>query len=212
MSGSTTRTITKASSQVLVGGKVLLRMDGKLIGFANRATCEDDYSLEAIHIIGQLQAIDYVPTRASHRIELDMMVLRGDSLEKANIAPVAAGNFGFLDPVTNMGPTVGAVNSMKRDIGPVGADGSLRVLHGLPIDIDIIVPELPSSVTGTGGNGLTTSGSIAAQTVPVVVSYKMCFYDRGSLQFEANRVIGRRCTFYALDRRGWGMATEFGQA
>jgi hypothetical protein len=184
-------------------------MGGKLVGFANSATCTDDYSLEAIHILGQLQAIDYVPQRASHRIELDMMVLRGDSLEKNNLVPTGAGNFGYLSPASTLTTEiVGSINSMPRDLSAVGDAGSLRVLHGMSIDIDILAPDVPGLASGTAGN-TNTNNAITYATVPYVVRYKSCFYDGGNLRFEANRVIGRRCTFYALDRKGWGMATPW---
>lgn len=200
---STTRTATKANSQVLVGGKVLLRIDNKIVGFANSATCSDDYGLEPVNVLGQLQAIDYVPTRAQHRIELDIMVLRNDSLIKANIIPAAAGNFGYLNKGNALADVIGDVNSMPTDLPAVGAEGSLRVLHGIPVDIDILVPPLPGQVTSTAGVAGTTPQSY----VPVVVTYKNCYYDSGSVQFQSNRVIGNRCVFYALDRRGWTMGT-----
>lgn len=186
------------ASNVLVGGKVIIRFGDKIIGFANSAACTDDYGMEMIQVLGQLQAIDYVPTRARHQIVLDTMVLRTDSLAKANMEPTGAGNFGFLSSgATWSGSIIGSLSDSARDFPDytaTGAVGALRVLHGQSFDIEILAP----AIEANSGAQPTPSS-----TVYQVVKYKKCYYDNGNVTFAANRVTVKTGTFYALDRVGY---------
>lgn len=183
------------SSQVLVGGKILIKMDNKIVGFANRAECSDSYGLQPIHIMGQLQPVDYVPTDARHTINMNVLVMKRASLIKANLEPASAGNFGLLTgtdslsgtyfknvskdlPTTDQRATEGGQNSMQ---------GALRVLHGKSFNIEIIAPDLDNPQA----NQFT------------VVKYLDCYYNSGSVSFSANTITMHNCQFFALSRQGW---------
>lgn len=181
-------------SKVLVGGKILVKMDGKYIGFANSADCSDSYGMQPIHVLGQLQPIDYVPTDARHSIDLDMMVLRDNSLIQSNLEPAGAGNYGFLS--AGKTDTIGNIANGNKDLAAdtevVTADtdnkGKLRVLHGKTFDIEIISP-------------------LASGTADSIVVYENCYFNSGSVRFSANAITMHRVQFVALNRRGWLAAT-----
>lgn len=201
--------VTKSSTGVLVGGKILIRMDGKVIGFANEATCSDSYGLQPIHVLGQLQPLDYVPTEARHQIDMNLMIVKGSSLITANLEPAGAGNFGFLDSSAigggtslvsgkNLpgGPNAG-VSDTKIDtiVAPSADSGALRVLHGKVFDIDIITPAGRTSAS-------TLAGAAANDTNGIVIRYKHCFFNSGSVRFNANQITVHSCSFFALDKEG----------
>ena len=81
---------------VRTGGKVVIYMDGYPIAFAQSARFRDDYGLEPVHVIGQLQTIEYVPMHARHEITISLLVLRNASLSKLGLEPASAGSFGLL--------------------------------------------------------------------------------------------------------------------
>lgn len=181
-------------SKVLVGGKILIKMGGKYIGFANSADCSDSYGMQPIHVLGQLQPIDYVPTDARHSIDLDMMVLRDNSLIQSNLEPAGAGNYGFLS--SGKTDTIGNVANGNKDLADdkdttthdLNNKGKLRVLHGKTFDIEIISPQ--------------ASGSEDS-----IVVYENCYFNSGSVRFSANAITMHRVQFVALNRRGWLAAT-----
>lgn len=111
--------VITSGAGVLVGGRILVKMDGKVVGFANEATCSDSYGLQPVHVLGQLQPIDYVPTDARHQIDMQMMVIKGGSLIAANLEPSGAGNFGYLSS-TDASLSVGGLalaKSSRRNCG-----------------------------------------------------------------------------------------------
>lgn len=172
------------NGRVLVGGKVLLKIGGKIIGFANSAACDDNYGLQPVQVLGQLQPIDYVPTQASHRIVLETTVLRNTNFYSANIAPTGAGNYGFLGATD----TIGNINPLGADyptpFSPqIDQNYFLRVLHGIPCTIEILAPN-PNAPTDR----------------PPIVTYEYCFYDSGDVNFSSNRITVQRATFLALNR------------
>lgn len=186
-----------SDSKVLVGGKILVKMAGKYIGFANSADCSDSYGLQPIHVLGQLQPIDYVPTDARHSIDLDMMVLRDTSLIQANLEPTGAGNYGFLaagkaDTIGNVANATGDMpadaTALKVNSTTESEQGAVRILHGKVFDIEIVSPT-------------STSDSVS------VVLYENCYFNGGSVRFNANAITMHRCQFVALNRRGWLMKT-----
>ena len=191
MSGSST-SATGNSSQVLVGGKILVRMDGKIVGFANSASCTDAYGLNAIHVLGQLHPVDYVPTDARHTINMNVLVMKSGSLIKANLEPTGAGSFGLLSTSASIAGT--KFDNTQQDLRSSayyktdeGIPGSLRVLHGKNFDIEIIAPDLDSPATKQY----------------VVVKYKNCYYNTGSVSFSANTITVHNCQFLALYREGF---------
>lgn len=183
---------TLAPTDVVVGGKILLKMDNKIVGFANEATCQDSYGMRPIHVIGQLQPIDYVPTEARHIIDLNVMVLRKSSLITANLEPQGAGNYGFLSLAD-----IGKVSTQEADIegdsttlatGNDANQGLLRVLHAKVFDISICMP--------------TYDTTTSAWKYPALVTYKDCSFNSGNVRFNANQITVHQCQFVALDRSG----------
>jgi len=186
-----------SNSRVLVGGKVLIKMDGRTVGFANEADCTDNYGMQPIHILGQLQAIEYVPTVAQHSISMSVMVLRDTSLIDANLEPNGAGNFGFLaaanNPIgsalSNTAQNMGTAteeqlkSSVKGNTGPTGA---LRVLHGKTFDIEISQQYMENN----------------APKSTALVTYKNCYFNSGTVRVGANAIVVHQCQFVALDRDG----------
>lgn len=181
------------TSNVVVGGKVLIKLGNKVVGFAQSATCTDDYGLQAVAVLGQLQYIDYVPANATHSIDLNMMVLRNESLIRQNFEPTGAGNFGFLSG----NGIIGNLSNQGLDY-PEPADviedkiqGGLRILHGISFDIDILMPKSEGYNKGV------------PPTPEILVRYKNCYYQSGTTTFSANQITSHNCKFVALDRQGW---------
>lgn len=186
-----------SNSRVLVGGKVLIKMDGRTVGFANEADCTDNYGMQPIHILGQLQAIEYVPTVAQHSISMSVMVLRDTSLIDANLEPNGAGNFGFLgsaqntlgSALANTSKNMGSATEqqLKSSVkGTTGSAGALRVLHGKTFDIEISQQYMENN----------TPQSTA------LVTYKNCYFNSGTVRVGANAIVVHQCQFVALDRDG----------
>jgi hypothetical protein len=94
IAGSTTAKLWNTG--VRTGGKVVIYMDGFPIAFAQSARFRDDYGLEPVNVIGQLQTIEYVPMHARHEITISVLVLRNVSLSKLGLEPTGAGSFGLL--------------------------------------------------------------------------------------------------------------------
>jgi hypothetical protein len=186
---------TLSNNKVLVGGKILIKMDNQIIGFANEASCSDAYGLQPIHVLGQLSPIDYVPTDARHSINLTVMVMKDSSLAMANLEPTGAGNYGFLKQAT-IGSFDSVITDMSADtnVGTLDTSnkGALRVLHGKSFSIEILSP------TWTSGAQATTVS---------VVRYDNCYFNGGSVRFNANQITVHQCEFVALYRRGWLMET-----
>ena len=186
-----TTTGSISNSNVLVGGKVVLYMDTLPVGFAQAARCRDDYALEPIQVLGQLQAIEYVPTHARHEISCSLMVLKNDSLALRNLEPTGAGNYGFIASDKGTIGLAGGIRDFydkddkvaKDNSGGPGAHGLLRELHGKTFDI-----EIKDASAGTTGKTL--------------VKYTKCYFASGDLDVQANRVLMHNVTFYALDRLG----------
>lgn len=177
--------VATGTSGVLVGGKVVIRMGDKVVGFAQSARCTDQYRHLPIHIVGQLQAVEYVPTMSMHEIVLTMMVMRNDSLTRRNIEPWGAGSWGAI-PSDNIGelPSREKVSfSTPQDLTKEGKQtggGQLTVLDNKKITIGIT--DLMS-----GKN---------------IVQYDGCFYASGALTISANQIIGHQVTFYSIKKLG----------
>lgn len=82
---------------VKTGGKVIIMLDDIPLAFAQSARFRDDYGLEPVHIIGQLQTIEYVPMHARHEIQISTLVVRNTSLSEMGLEPATAGSFGHFD-------------------------------------------------------------------------------------------------------------------
>jgi hypothetical protein len=201
---------------VRTGGKVLLRLDNKVIAFAQSARFRDDYGLEPVQIIGQLQAIEYVPTHARHEITITMLVVRNTSLVAMGLEPGSAGSFGLLESATDQvgsgvvpasparegtmvaGTGLGTWNMSinNPDIPAYGSTTWYRVLHQKVFDIEVVDMEFlePEDAAPVDPNKIFTGN--------VLLKYLNCFFAGGEVSVESNRVLMHSATFYAQDKDG----------
>ena len=166
-------------SQVLVGSRIRVLLDGAgsdVVGYAQGARCMDDYGLEPVQVLDQLEVLEYVPTHARHQINMNFLVLRTKSLQKANLAPVAGGRWSALDRNTD-----GSLNSAVVETGK-GTPGALRALHSKTYAIEIL-------------------DSLAANA-PALVKYTRCYFNSQNVEVGANRIMATDATWYAVSREG----------
>ena len=187
-------------SNVLSGGKVYIEMDDQIIGFANSMSCQDNYNLAPIHVIGQFQPIEFVPQAATHSITIDTLVMRTDSLVRHNLEPMTAGSYGFLSGGGNVGKVQGESDSYTT-LGPgSGATAEQKKK---------ITNEITSSAFQAGGGRLTLlDGKIFdirvrdGKSKKAIVEYIDCYCTGGTFTVGQNNIVGRTVNFVALDRRG----------
>ena len=181
------------NSNIRNGNRVLIKMDNVIIGYATSARCSDDYGLEPVHVLGQLQCLEYIPTHARHTISCSLVVMKHQSLMKSNLEPTGAGSYGNLattgigagaTPTDPQGSYNGNYPYQETNANP--APGALRILHGKTFDIEIVDQE----------------------TNTTMVKYKKCYFASGDLEVGANRIMMHNVTFYALDRQGTLSSTE----
>ena len=195
---------------VRTGGKVLLKMDDKVIGFAQSARFRDDYGLEPVHIVGQLQTIEYVPMHARHEIQMSVLVVRNTSLAAMGLEPGSAGSFGLIpDSVASQlgstGSIVGAnpqkaagpLNAWEKiisDPNVINTDGAApyRVLSQKVFNIEVVDAQFN---TADQAKSDSFTGNI-------ICKYLNCFFAGGDLSVDANRVLMHNVTFYAQDKVG----------
>ena len=193
---------------VRTGGKVLLKMDDKVIGFAQSARFRDDYGLEPVHIVGQLQTIEYVPMHARHEIQMSVLVVRNTSLAAMGLEPGSAGSFGLIsaDEASQLGnggsivqanpSKTGTANSWDKilagaDITTTDKAAPYRVLAQKVFNIEVV----DAQYTAAQASSSTFTGSI-------ICRYLNCFFAGGDLSVDANRVLMHNVTFYAQDKDG----------
>lgn len=185
---------------VRTGGKVVVEIDDVPIAFAQSARFRDDYGLEPVHIIGQLQTIEYVPMHARHEIQIAVLVLNKVSLASMGLEPTTSGSFGIFDKV-DASTTIG-----NGRVGLTGAYGAVRpavdtrknvftVLNNKVCDIKVYDAEPRSTQIPQGGDYATDSNN------GCLVWYENCFYGGGDVSIDANRVIVHNVTFYAQTKR-----------
>jgi len=193
---------------VRTGGKVLLKMDDKVIGFAQSARFRDDYGLEPVHIVGQLQTIEYVPMHARHEIQMSVLVVRNTSLAAMGLEPGSAGSFGLIPTadaaalgssgsiLTANPQKKGTDNSWEnilKNANITNKDGAApyRVLAQKVFNIEVVDAQYTSAQAASD----TFTGSI-------ICRYLNCFFAGGDLSVDANRVLMHNVTFYAQDKDG----------
>jgi len=196
---------------VRTGNKVVLKFGDTAIAFAQSARFQDDYGLEPVHVIGQLQTIEYVPMHARHQIQVSLLVVKGSSLSALGFEPASAGSYGVLagnagsqiqDGTVPMDPAFadysaaglipGGANTLSGKFEEdIKKTKFLRAIHQKVFDIVVY----DSSVDGDG----TKITSTAGQLTPLV-HYKNCFFASGDLAVDANRVLMHNATFMAQDK------------
>lgn len=206
--GSTTSTTPESSaaisnSNVLVGGKVLIKMQGQTVGFAQSARCTDNYRYQPVHVVGQLQAVEYVPMAATHEIVLEMMVMKNDSLTRHNLEPWGAGSFGYLSDGVNIGGitgtadtynTIGAGVTTGARVNTIGSTNYNAIEYG-------IKQQHGGTLTVIDGKTFTIAIT-DAQSGKNIVEYKKCYYASGGFSIGANNIVGHQVTFYAIYKIG----------
>ena len=151
MAEPNTSTAKLFNTGVRTGGKVIIYMDGYPIAFAQSARFRDDYGLEPVHVIGQLQTIEYVPMHARHEITISLLVIRNSSLSKLGLEPASAGSFGLLkagggatvlgDGFSEMDPPSKYYNAPDAVVSPLTTSDTPSPVYG-------------STTATTGGNVL----------------------------------------------------------
>lgn len=97
------------------GNRCEIKFDGKMVGLLQGVQTSDDYSPEPASGIGDIHAIEWVPTMARHTITCDSMVLIADNLRAAGIAAengdeVLKGNV-FDIVIYSKAPTAGVLRT-----------------------------------------------------------------------------------------------------
>lgn len=71
--------------KVRSGNRIAVMFDGKLLGLIQSVRPSDDYSPEAASGIGDIHAVEYVPTMARHQIAVQGLVLFKGAMLEAGI-------------------------------------------------------------------------------------------------------------------------------
>lgn len=148
---------------VRTGGKVIIYMDGYPIAFAQSARFRDDYGLEPVHVIGQLQTIEYVPMHARHEITISLLVIRNSSLAKLGLEPSSAGSFGLLK--AGGGATVLGDGFSEMDPPSKYYNAPDAIATGATVT-DTPSPQYGSTTATTGGNVLLPGRKIVPMPNP----------------------------------------------
>lgn len=72
--------------KVRSGNRLAVMFDGKQIGLLQNVRANDDYAPDAASGIGDIHAVEYVPTMARHSISVQAMVLFRGAMLEAGIA------------------------------------------------------------------------------------------------------------------------------
>lgn len=207
---------------VRTGGRVVVELDGIAIAFAQSARFRDDYGLEPVHIIGQLQTIEYVPMHARHEIQMAVLVVNKNSLSRMGLEPATAGSFGVYgdgkqigDGIVKRTPSAekwddeygwGRKYNSKISKADSQTDGAAdfniyTVLHAKVFDIKVYDAEPSTENTFKKGyNGDTGSGRL--------IHYENCFFAGGDMSIDANRTLVHNVTFYAQNKNLEGSSLQ----
>lgn len=76
----------KTNVKVRSGNRIAVIFDGKEIGLLQSVSANDDYSPEPASGIGDIHALEYVPTMARHSLNVSTMLLKKGAMMEAGIA------------------------------------------------------------------------------------------------------------------------------
>lgn len=68
------------------GNRIRVTFDGQTVGLVQSVRMSDDYGPEAASGIGDIHAVEYVPTLARHSLSVSQMALKKDSLRSLGIS------------------------------------------------------------------------------------------------------------------------------
>lgn len=71
--------------KVRSGNRIEVRFDGQVVGLIQNVTMNDSYGLEPASGVGDIHAVENVPTMARHSISVQSMILRRKSMRQAGI-------------------------------------------------------------------------------------------------------------------------------
>ena len=200
---------------VKTGGKVIIMLDNIPLAFAQSARFRDDYGLEPVHIIGQLQTIEYVPMHARHEIQISTLVVRNTSLSQMGLEPATAGSFGHFDGQSGKALGTGIVASTPNLWNPFlpwtsgdtfpnytssgNPDNNRNVftiLHTKVFDICVMDAEF------------TSKGDATDHRLKPLLWYENCFFAGGDVSVDANRTLVHNVTFYAQNKNMKGSSLQ----
>ena len=206
---------------VRTGGKVVVEIDDVPIAFAQSARFRDDYGLEPVHIIGQLQTIEYVPMHARHEIQMAVLVVNKNSLSRMGLEPATAGSFGVYGDGKQIGSGVVPKTPLSKDWGDAygwgrkynkndatsQTDGAAdfnvyTVLHAKVFDIKVYdaEPSVKKTFEGKYSSDEDNSGRL--------IHYENCFFAGGDMSIDANRTLVHNVTFYAQNKNLAGSSLQ----
>jgi hypothetical protein len=76
----------KTNIKVRSGNRIAVLFDGKEVGLLQSVSASDDYSPEPASGIGDIHALEYVPTMARHSLNVSTMLLKKGAMLEAGIA------------------------------------------------------------------------------------------------------------------------------
>lgn len=79
--------MAKVNLKVRSANRIVVLLDGKQVGALQSVRFSDDYGLEQVYGIGDIDPIESVPTAARYSISVSNVVLNANSLRSMGIAP-----------------------------------------------------------------------------------------------------------------------------
>lgn len=75
----------RQNQKVRSGNDIVVLLDGKNVGLLQNVSMNDDYSPEAASGIGDIHAVEYVPTMARHSLSVSAMTLKKGAMLEAGV-------------------------------------------------------------------------------------------------------------------------------
>lgn len=109
------------------GNRIVVTLDGQLVGLLQNVRASDDYGPEPASGIGDIHAVEYVPSMARHVLSVSQMVLNADKLRQMGIFPENADAVlrGLVFDIEQFDKDTGA--SLRKYKGCSYASGDLDV-------------------------------------------------------------------------------------
>lgn len=109
------------------GNRLVVVLDGKQVGLLQNVDMSDDYSPEPASGIGDIHAVEYVPSMARHSLSISAMVLNKGSLRQAGIIPenADAALKGLVFDIEQYDKDTGEL--LRKYVGCSYASGSISV-------------------------------------------------------------------------------------
>lgn len=79
--------MSKVNSKVRTANRIAILLDGQQVGALQSVRFSDDYGLEQVYGIGDIDPLESVPTAARYSISVSNVVLKSASLRSRGIVP-----------------------------------------------------------------------------------------------------------------------------